>query len=222
MKKLLSLFVLLHTLPSLQAHYLWIESEAPTEGRVYFGEFNENLREKAGGKLDERETLQGSLSIPNHPESPLRLSKKEDHFLANFDEAEGWLLVQDLKGEVKDWSRHGIGIVKPMFYARSAIDNQMEKIQTQMPLDILPDPNDIHRLLVVFKKKPLAKAKISVYAPNLWMQELQTDDTGHVKISTPWGGRYVVEIIHKEPRTGKFQGKAYEAIRHRATFSHVY
>lgn len=223
MKKLLYLlFSLFSVLPFAQAHYLWIESEVPTEARVYFGEFNEGLREKAGGRLDERDTFQGLLDKQDRPGIPLRWLKKTDHFFARFDKTAGWLLVQDLNGEVKDWSKYDIGIVKPMYYARAAIANQVGQIQSKMPLDILPNSEDSHQFQVVFKQQPLAKAKVLVYAPNLWTKELQTDEVGRIKIETLWQGRYVIEVIHKERQAGEFQGKTYEAIRHRATFSHVY
>ncbi|NUN92812.1 MAG: DUF4198 domain-containing protein [Verrucomicrobiae bacterium] len=212
----------LGALSAAQAHFLWIESETPTEAKVYYGEFAEGLREKAGAKLEERGACRVFLDRAQQPESPLSCSKMEDHFLARFQSANGWILVQDLEGEVKDWRKHSLGIVKPVYYARAAVANRASAPHAKMTLDILPEANALQRLQVLFRDKPLPGAKVAVYAPNSWMRELRTDSEGRVTISTPWSGRYVVEVIHKENRRGEWRGKAYEAIRHRATFSHVY
>jgi hypothetical protein len=73
-------------LPALaNAHYLWIESDA-REARVYFGEFNEGLREKAGGRLEERAALRAWLEPAVGPRRPLKLAKKNDHFAASAEQ----------------------------------------------------------------------------------------------------------------------------------------
>lgn len=205
-----------------RAHYLWIESETPAEARVYFGEVAEGVKEKAGGRLDERDAIEGRLERANQPASPLSLTKRSDHFSITGKEENGWLVVQDLASEVKDWTKSDIGIVKPMFYARAAIANKVTAAQPTLTLDVLPDPANPGTLRIFFKQQPLPKAKVIVNAPNQWTQELQADESGNVKIATPWPGRYVLDIIHKERVPGEFQGKKYEAIRHRVTFSHKY
>lgn len=205
-----------------QAHYLWIESPTADEARVYFGEFNEGVREKAGGRLDERDAREGWLIKPDGTREALSFTKKEDHFAVHPPAKNGWLLVQDLTNEVKDWTSSDIGIVKPMFYARAAVAGKLEAAEPTLALDLIPDAKDAHVLRVFFQKKPLAKAKVMVHAPNQWSQELQANDAGEVTIATPWPGRYVIEVIHKEREEGTFAGQAYEAVRHRVTFSHVY
>jgi hypothetical protein len=203
------------------AHYLWIEVETPAEIRVFFGEFNENVREKSGDRLDERDSLKGWIKQAGAPDRPLVFTKKADHFSTVTDQKEGWILVQDVEGDVKDWTNSGIGIVKPMFYSRAALGTP-GNAEPALPLDVVPDPSVPDSLCVYFKKQPLPNAKLLIYAPNLWMQELKTDDQGRVKISTPWPGRYVIDCIHKEPVDGEFKGVKYEAIRHRAVFSALY
>lgn len=203
------------------AHYLWIESEEGEPARISFGEFNEGVREKAGGRLDERAALEGRAVRDGGAVEPLRFEKKADHFSAKVTGA-GWLLVEDLTCEVKDWTASDIGIVKPKFYARAAIEGALTPAEPALALDILPVGQDARTLRVLFKGKPLAKAKVMVHAPNQWSQELATNEIGELTIKTPWPGRYVVEVIHKERVAGEFEGKAYEAVRHRVTFSHVY
>ena len=220
-RKLLSLLALASLPLVAQAHYLWIESEDTSAARIYFGEFNEGVREKAGGRLDERDALKGHLMRADKATEALRFVKRDDHFASKVEGA-GWLLVQDLASEVKDWSKSDIGIVKPMFYARAAVAGKLTPPQPSLTLDIVPDAAKPRELRIFFKQQPLSKAKVIVYAPNLWMQELQSNDSGEVTIATPWPGRYVIDVIHKEREPGEFQGQKYEAVRHRVTFSHVY
>ncbi len=216
---ILSLLGLLCLPFGARGHYLWIESDTPAEARVFFGEVAEGVKEKAGGRLDERDAIQGRIERSENSSSALTLDKKADHFAIAKQDGNGWLVVQDLAGEVKDWTKSDIGIVKPMFYARAAIANKVTPAQPTLTLDILPDPQDPKQFRVFFKKQPLPKAKVLVYAPNTWMQELQADESGVVKISTPWPGRYVLDVIYKEREPGEFKGSRYEAIRHRATFT---
>lgn len=209
------------SLPALaQAHYLWIESETSAEARVYFGEFNEGVREKMGGRLEERAALQLWLEQPEHSRKTLSWVKREDHFFsALVPPAAGWLVAVDLTSEVKDYRKHDIGIVKPMFYARAAVGNRPAPSQPSLELDLLPAPGQPEGVQVFFRQKPLGGAKVFVYAPNLWMQELKSDERGKVSFTAPWPGRYVIEVIHKEKKPGEFQGKRYEAVRHRMTLS---
>ncbi len=222
MKKHLTCILAVCFLPLVgQAHYLWIESDGPAVARIYFGEFDQGLREKAGGRLDERDAIEGWLRQADGPSESLTFTKQRDCFSAHPVSA-GWIVVQDLTNEVKNWTANGIGIVKPMFYARAATDNRLAPAQPVTTLDIIPDRKQPQALRVFFKKQPLAKAKVMVHAPNEWSKELQTNANGEVTISTPWPGQYVIEVIHRELTPGKFEGNPYEAIRHRATFSHVY
>jgi len=222
MNKRTAFILLLCLLPWVaQAHYIWIESEDAKTARVYFGEFNEGVREKAGGRLDERAAIQGSLIRSEGATDRLSFSKESDHFAVQPVSA-GWVVVEDVANEVKDWTSSDIGIVKPMFYARAAVGGRLTPAEPTTDLDIIPDSKNPHLVRVFFQKQPLPDAKVMVHAPNEWSKELQANGKGEVTFATPWRGRYVVEVIHRERVPGEFQGKRYEAIRHRATFSHVY
>ncbi len=218
--RILSLLAL--TTLTAQAHYLWIEAGDGGNARIYFGEFNEGMREKSGGRLDERDAIEGRLELASGTPQPLTFTKQADHFATTSPKKAGWLLVQDLTSEVKDWRGSDIGIVKPMFYARAALADTLISGKPSLTLDIVPDAKTPRELRVSFEQQPLANHKVMVYAPNRWMQELKTDEAGRVTIATPWPGQYVIEVIHKVREPGEFQGLAYEAVRHRATFTHIY
>lgn len=208
----------LFSLPAA-AHYLWIEVEKPGEVRVNYGEFNEAVIEKAGARLDERDGIEGWAPGPDSAKTPLVFEKKPDHFATRLPAGAAWVVAQDLKGIVMDWTKHGIGVVKPMFYARAATGSSQEAAPPVLALDIVPVAGEALTYQVFFQGKPLAGAKGFTYAPNLWMREFATDENGRFTITTPWTGRYVLELIHLEKSPGEFQGVAYEALRHRATFS---
>lgn len=217
-----SLFCLL-SLPAIaRAHYVWIESETASEARLYFGEYNEGVREKAGGRLDERAALEVWLERGKPSHTRLPLTKRSDHFLATLDRGSGWLLARDVATEVKDYRKSGIGIVKPMFYARAAVANQAPPpARPSLELDLIPVAGEAGALQVYFGGQPLAGAKVLVYAPNLWMQELKSDERGRVVAKTPWPGRYVIDVVHMEAKPGEYEGHRYEAVRHRVTYSFV-
>lgn len=84
-----------------------------------------------------------------------------------------------------------------------------------------PDKLDKIKGLRIFIGTPLAAEKLMIYAPNTWMQEFKTDKNGKVRLATPWSGQYVLEVIHTDKVTGNFEGKAYESVRHRATYTFV-
>jgi hypothetical protein len=117
--------------------------------------------------------------------------------------------------KVKDMTKYHYGIAKPMYYARIA--NGKAEGNSNHALDIQPLGDN--KVRVNLNGKPLAKAKLTVMAPNKWLQELDVNEQGEVTFETPWTGLYVLEVIHLEPSKGMYQGDAYENIRHVSTLS---
>ena len=202
-----------------RAHYLWMERLNPKDARVFFGEYQEGVREKSGGRLDKIVGLEAWAWPPGTAEPrPVSWKKKEDHFQLAQAPGEGTILLQDLKYEVMDLTKYAIGIVKPMFYSRYEMKTSGNASQPYFELDILSVPGKTKAYQVFFQKKPLPEEKVMVYAPNGWMQEFKTDADGKVLISTPWPGQYVVDVVHKEEKDGTYDGRAYTALRHRCTY----
>jgi hypothetical protein len=209
---------LLFAHPPALAHYLWIEPDAARHARLYFGEYQENLREKSGGRLD---TVKGPQAW-NVDEAGRRrditVAREADHFdLGPLTDTGAATLVEEAGAEVLDLTAYGQGVVRPMFYARYGGGSAAPA--PQLTLDILPDAGSGKRYTVYFKGAPLPKAKVSVYAPNLWLQERRADERGKLDIATPWPGRYVLEVIHVEKTPGTHAGRTFESVRHRATFT---
>ena len=213
MKKLMTAVFLsaMATAIPAQAHYLWIEPVGE-EAHLCFGEYENALREKSGGRLD-------TIAMPEVQDASraaVTLERKADH-LALKAKAGQPLTAQESSMKVKDLRKNNIGIVKPMYYARFAVSDT-ESAST-LALDIQPVGKG--KVRVSLHGKPLAKAKLNIFAPNQWLREYETDDKGEVAVDTPWPGLYVVEVAYVEPVKGEYQGDAYEGIRHVSTLSFV-
>ncbi len=204
--------------PAGFAHYLWIETHEG-QARLFFGEYQEGKRERSPGRLDEIPAPRVLSVAPGGESQPLAAQRRADHFALGTVQPGAVLLAVELSAPVQDLSPYGIGIVKPMFYARYVPEQARTAAAQPMTLDILPTTDGFGSFRVEFRGKPLANAKLFVYAPNLWMQELRTDAQGRVRIATPWPGLYVLELVHLVRLPGEFEGKPYAALRHRASLS---
>lgn len=220
MKSLRTLFILaaLTIIPAAHAHFIWLESSA-SEARVFFGEYENALREKSPGRLDTITGLALRAIAADGTATPLAPAKTATCFLAPLTAAPATLVAENLDMEVKDWRAHGYGIVKPMFYARALVTGAPAPTRPTLTLDILPDATKPGAFRVFLRGQPLGKAKLLVHAPNTWSREEEPDADGRFAVITPWPGLYVLEVIELETAPGEFAGKRYEAIRHRATLS---
>lgn len=207
--------------PAVFAHYLWIERDG-AQARVYFGEVNE-VREQSPGRLDEIVAPRLLAIAGDGAERELAAQRRRGSFAVAGAGRADTLVAIEARYAVQDWTRHGIGVVKPMFYARSSAWPATSPLATSaaMRLDVRPAPGRTQAVEVLFDGKPLAGAKVVVHAPNGWDQEHKADEQGRAQVSMPWRGQYVVEAIHKEAAAGEFEGKRFEAVRHRATLTVV-
>jgi hypothetical protein len=172
------------------------------------------------------------------------LTKQVNHFagaLPSCLPGRNAVVAQQAQAPVQDLRKHDIGLVKPMFYARTYFMcleegriNEHEREQAApMALDMIPLTKGLNLAtgrvshvpggeIVVkgfFKGQPLPNTTVLVHAPIGWDKELKTDGEGIVAFTPLWPGRYVLELIHVDKTPGEFQGKAYEALRHRSTLA---
>lgn len=215
MKKIMQMLLMLGITASLpvKAHYLWIEP-ANGEAHLCFGEYENSLREKSGDRLD-------TIALPevqtNDGQRTAVMVQRKVDYLALSAKVGQPLIAQEITMKVKDLRKNNIGIVKPMYYTRFAAAEA--EGASALALDIQPLGKG--RMRVSLHGKPLAKAKLNVFAPNQWLREYATDDNGETAVDTPWPGLYVLEVVHVEAGKGVYQGDAYEGIRHVGTLSFV-
>jgi uncharacterized GH25 family protein len=207
------------------AHYIWIEQDSTHQSRLFFGEYQDKEREKSPGRLDEIKKPQAWRVDASGKREPLEVIRRSDHFDLGVARHGASVFIAEERGyEVKDWSKHGHGIVKPMFYARYSPLGTKTLAMPELALDILPEPADgtaSRTVTVYFRNSPLAGAKVKAHAPNLFTQEQSTDENGKATIPTALTGQYVLEVIHRDSQPGEFEGKKYEAVRHRATLTFI-
>lgn len=204
-----------------QAHYLWIERTG-SAATVFFGEYEELARERSPGRLDE---IPGprAQAFQGNEFKPVAVQKRADGFgLSLTGSAQTALVAEEAAIGVKDWRRAGIGIVKPYFYARhQGAAAPLLNAAPALTLDIVPQA-DAGSFGVYFKGKPLPKVDVKIVAPNTWAQEGRTGPDGRVQLPMPWRGQYVLQVVYLEPDSaGEFEGKPYQAKRHRATLTFV-
>lgn len=214
--KALAIAALLLAAGSARAHYIWIE--VPKSGPVlYFGEYDEKRHERSPGRLDEIRAPR-AWNVDKGEREELRVERGGEGFKLAGARGRS-IIVEESAYAIRDWTQFGVGIVKPVFYARFAPAGRA--VEPSMTLDVVPAKPGFEALSVHFRGQPLAKAKLDIYAPNGWKQEQRTDDNGIAAVRLPWRGQYVVEVTHIEKAPGEYEGAKYEAVRHRATLSFV-
>jgi hypothetical protein len=57
--------------------------------------------------------------------------------------------------------------------------------------------------------------------PPKWEKPLETDEQGQITVSTPWSGRYVLEVVYFEQKPGESAGQQFDRSRHISTLSFV-
>lgn len=194
-----------------QAHYIWLE-QVDGQTKLYFGEYENKLREKTGGRLD---TIAAPAAMTLDNKALQVATKRAEDYIAIEGASNQPVIAHELGMKVKDMSKYHFGIAKPMYYARIGSGNA--ESMSNHALDIQPLGDN--KVRINLNGKPLAKAKLKVIAPNQWLQELDADDNGEATYNVPWVGLYVLEVVHLEPNKGTYQNEAYENIRHVSTLS---
>jgi len=240
---------LLGAVPS-EAHFVWVETEAtaPAETgqpvKVYFGEYAEFLRDERGGRLDSIDGVTVRVQDPRRRQADVPLTKQVNHFAgagSSCVPGRNAVVAEQANAPVQDLRKHDLGIVKPMFYARtyfvcleeSRVNEHERDHSTPLALDLIPlttgmnlaagrvTPGPGGEIVVkaLFHGQRLPGMQVLVHAPNGWDKELKTDADGIVSFTPLWPGRYVLEMIHVEQTPGEFERTAYEALRHRSTLA---
>lgn len=208
MKKIALSAAALLSATAANAHYLWIEQPEEGNAVVRFGEFNEGLIEQSPGRMDEMPSVEAFAG-----DKPLTVTSLPHGFLLSTKVGKEGLTAHEGDYAVKDWRANGIGLAKPMYYARFG--------PTSMPrldLDIVAAATG-GAVQIFLHGRPLSLASVNIYAPNGWSRSERADKDGRLTIITPWRGQYVLEVIHAEVAPGSFKGVAYDIVRHRATLT---
>src|SRR5882724_10391735 len=195
---------------SAAAHSIWVEREGDG-ARIFFGEFDENLREASPGLLD-RLSPQAKVA---GSDKPLKVDKTAGFFAVAGPVGKDDSVVAE---DVRITERRGDKPTKVLskLGARSVADfKEQPAVNT---LDIVPAGKP-GAFKVFYQGKPLAKAKLELIAESGWKREFKTDEQGAVEAALPWRGAYVIEVQHSDATPGKLGEEAYDTLRCASTLS---
>jgi hypothetical protein len=191
------------------AHSIWIEREGDG-ARIFFGEFDENLREASPGLLDRLK-----------PEAKVAGSDKA----LKVDRTAGFFAVADAMG--KDDSL----VAEDVRINERKVDGKTTRVLSKLgarwvadfkaqpaanTLDVVPAGKP-GLFKVFYQGKPLAKAKLELIAESGWKHEFKSGADGVVEAPLPWRGAYVIEVQHTDATPGKLREEAYDSMRFAST-----
>ena len=195
---------------NVAAHALWLERDSGAT-KLYFGEYAENLRESASGRLGSIVEPRVTMIDAKGTEKQIEPIRKDNHFaIPASNEAQTAVLVQALKQPIREPQGE---IPSPTYrrflYARLGKGGAL-------PLDLQDNGN---QLRLTYLGKPVPKAEVVIIAPNGWEKHLRTDENGETTFTMLEPGLYVIEAKYEMNKPGEFEGKAYTVESHKVTLS---
>lgn len=192
------------------AHMVWLERDgtAPV-ARAYFGEWAEDVREKAGGYLD---MIKAPQAFGDDTAKGLTITRKNDHLEIDAKGAADVRLVEALAPR-EDKAKGGKG--RTVFHAKAGRSETVAKLD----FEIVPTAPHANTFVLKLKGQPVSKTEVTVFGPPKWSKVLHTDAEGRFVITTPWKGRYVIETAYQDNTAGEAAGVAFDRSRHVGTLS---
>jgi hypothetical protein len=209
---LLAALLTLSFVGAASAHSLWLERQG--DGlRLYFGEFEENLREASPGLLD-RLSPQAKVAVAG--DTALKVEKTADFFtVAGAVGADDSVVAEDVRISERRTGEKTTRVLSRLG-ARYVADFK-ERPPTNT-LDVVPAGKP-GAFKVFYQGKLLAKAKLELIAESGWKREFKTDEQGAVEAPLPWRGTYVIEVQRTDATPGKLGEEAYDTVRCASTLS---
>lgn len=204
--------LILSLINTAQAHYVWLEREGEGRAYAYFGEWVDDIREKAGGLLDRIKSPRAFLGVST---APLPIRRHEDRLEIEVQGKGDLRLVED-GTPPRDDSEKG-GITRTIYYAKAGRSETSAKLD----LELVPTVAEGNTLVLLFYGVPLAKTEVTVIGPPKWEKHLTTNDQGRIVMPTPWSGRYVLEVTHFEAKPGGSGNGKFDRTRHITSLSFV-
>lgn len=195
------------------AHALWLE---PDEGgaRLFYGEFDENLREASPGLLDRLATPQAKIAAADG--ATLKVEKTAGSFLLSGARgAKDSIIAEQVRvGERKQ----GDKVTRTLGRLAARYVPDLSERTALLTLDVVPAGKP-GAFKVFYKGQPLAKAKLELIAESGWKREFHTDEAGAVEASLPWRGGYLIEVVHLDATAGSLGSESYDSVRSVTTLS---
>lgn len=220
-------FVLLPLLTEVHSYWLELKGSGkvgePMTVQCYFGELDNGVREK-GPALNGIKAFTASVLLPDGSREPLTLTPAENCYMAQFTPKQAGtyqvLLVNDTRA-VQDWTTHGLGIVRPREYLRAVcqVGGGTLSAKPIFYLDAtpqgMPAPNSPKTVLITKDGAAYANALVKLIRPDGKPSKLTADANGMLTIPSGGAGLYVVDVDFMDKTPGKYQDKAYQAVRNK-------
>lgn len=201
---------------SAQAHQIWIEPTGKTYS-LHFGEYDENLKEVSPGLLDKL-PQPVVVSVVAGEEKPLVAIKSKDGFSLDAKTGKAEALVVEVRNYPVFERKSGEQVTRSKWVPAA---RHISSFAVQVPrnmLDVVPNGGP-GKFKLFFRAQPLAKAKLTLVAPNGWQKQLQSNEQGEFEVHTLWQGIYLIEIAHKEMVAGEIDGEKYDSASFTSTVS---
>ena len=206
------MIMMLLFIESAQAHYVWLERESDGPARAYFGEWVDDIREKAGGLLDR---IKSPRVFVGASTESLPIKRNENN-LEIAVKGEGDLRLVENTMPARDDSEKG-GKTRTIYYAKLGRSETAAKLD----LELVPTAANGDAMVLIFRGAPLAKTEVTVIGPSKWEKHLTTDEKGRITVPMPWSGRYVLEVTYFEAKAGGSDNDKYDRTRHITSLSFI-
>jgi hypothetical protein len=204
--------LLLSVVTSAHAHYVWLEYDGNGPAHAYFGEWVDDLREKAGGMLDRIKAPRAFLGASN---DSLPIKRNENNLEITVKGRSDLRLVENSMPAREDNEKGGK--TKTIYYAKAG----RSEVTNKLDLEFVPTVANGNTLVLLLFGSPLPKAELMIIGPPRWEKPLTTDEQGRVTIPTPWAGRYVLEVVHFEEKGGGSGEEKFDRTRHISSLSFI-
>lgn len=205
------------TAPS-PAHQIWIQPDANGALQLYFGEFNENLREVSPGLLDRIDAK--ARLVKAGGEVLLDAKKESGGFALSGQAASGESVVAENASPPIRETKTEDKVTRTLVRLSARFVPDLGERGPVLTLDIVPTA-DQGRFKLIFRGVPLGKAKVNVVSESGWAYETRTGEAGTFEAKFPWKGPYVIEVTHTDGTAGTHQDKPYDAATFVTTLSFV-
>jgi hypothetical protein len=226
------LFTLLLFCPGLAiAHGYWVELDGsykvnqPVKVKLFYGEIAAGER-MSGHFLDKMKDIRMYLQSPDGEKKELVMKQKNDYWEGAFVPTKSGTYeltgINDTR-EVQDWTKHNLGIVRPIQYLKAcyAIGAKPSGCASSLPLDAewVHTGTGDYNVTVRYDDQAVPSQQTTVGTFGGENKYSVTDSAGKAKVTFKKPGLYIlsIELIDKTP--GTFQGKAYETVRRRLDYS---
>lgn len=208
---------------SARAHQVWLEQDARS-GKLYFGEFGDNLHEASPGYLDKL-TQVSALVLSSKGERVVAAEKERDGVRLGGRAAAGESLVAEDRSYPLMENTEGGKTTHTAWTPAARYVAELGPRAPKLVLDVVPT-SKTGDFRVYYRNNPLPKAQVTLVAVSGWSLSGTTDAEGKVSFRLPWKGTYALLVRHKDPTPGtrknaKGETEAFEAASFATTLTFV-